>query len=122
MLLTPPETTREFRKTPGTLTTALASVITHAGIDPALEGADLQEALHRAIAMHRCSCTWTKIHAGWVVAVQFPEPRRFFGMTLEEALAWCLTWIMEGGATIPSHDYESPRRSYSAASTSLLVD
>jgi hypothetical protein len=49
--------------------------------------------LHRAIALHRYSCTWTKVHAGWVVSLPFPESRRFFGTTLEEALAWCLAWV-----------------------------
>jgi hypothetical protein len=81
-------------------------VLTQAGIDPALEGADLQEAVHRAIAMRRCSCTWAKVHAGWVVTLQFPEPHRFFGETLEDALTWCLAWIMaeETGRTTWEHE------------------
>ena len=93
-----------------TLTADLAAVLTRAGIDPAQEGADLQEAVHRAIAMRRCSCTWTKIHTGWVVTLQFPEPRRFFGTTLEEALTWCLAWIMAGEMTLPQRDHERPQR------------
>ena len=72
---------------------ARSSVLIQAGIDPRREAADLQEALQRAIAMHRYSCTWTQVPAGWVVAISFPEPRRFFGTTLEEALAWCLAWV-----------------------------
>jgi hypothetical protein len=64
-----------------------------AGIDPRYEAMDLPEALYRAIVMYRYSCTWTQVHAGWVVSLPFPEPRRFFGTTLEEALAWCLAWI-----------------------------
>ena len=91
-------------------TTDLARVLTQAGIDPALEGADLQEAVHRAIAMRRCSCTWAKVHAGWVVTLQFPEPRRFFGTTLEEALTWCLAWIMaeETGRRTRAHERSQP--------------
>ena len=88
------ETKRESHETPGVLVEDLAAVLTRAGINPVLEGTDLQEALHRAISLHRSSCTWTKVHAGWVVTLQFPEPRRFFGWTLEEALAWCLASVM----------------------------
>jgi hypothetical protein len=77
----------------GSPAAALASVMTSAGIDPRYEAAELQEVLHRAIAVHRYSCTWTKVPAGWVVSLPSPEPRRFFGTTLEEALAWCLAWV-----------------------------
>jgi hypothetical protein len=63
------------------------------GSIPCWRGA-LQEAVHRAIALHRRSCTWTEVHAGWVVTLRFPERRRFFGTTLEEALTWCLAWVM----------------------------
>jgi hypothetical protein len=87
------ETRRGSREILGSPAAALASVMTGAGIDPRYEAADLPEALHRAIAMHRYSCTWTKVPAGWVVSISFPEPRRFFGTTLEEALAWCLAWV-----------------------------
>ena len=87
------ETRRGSREILGSPAAALASVMTGAGIDPRYEAADLPEALHRAIAMHRYSCTWTKVPAGWVVSIPFPEPRRFFGTTLEEALAWCLAWV-----------------------------
>jgi hypothetical protein len=87
------ETRRESRESRGSPAAALHSVMTHAGIDPRHEPADLQEALHRAIVMYRYSCTWTQVPAGWVVAISFPEPRRFFGTTLEEAFAWCLAWV-----------------------------
>ena len=87
------ETPRGSHDTLGSPAAALSSVMTHAGIDSRHEAADLQEALHRAIAMHRYSCSWTKVPAGWVVSLPFPEPRRFFGTTLEEALAWCLAWV-----------------------------
>ena len=85
----------------GLTAAALASVMTHAGMDPRHEAADLQEALHRAIAMHRYSCTWTKVPAGWVVSIPFPEPRRFFGTTLEDALAGCLYWVSARETRLP---------------------
>jgi hypothetical protein len=87
------ETSRASRDTHGSPAAALSSVMTDAGMNPRHEPAELQEALQRAIAMHRYSCTWTQVPAGWVVAISFPEPRRFFGTTLEEALAWCLAWV-----------------------------
>ena len=95
-LLENPLGSREPRGSPAA---ALRSVMTDAGIDPRHEPGDLQEALHRAIAMHRYSCTWTQVAAGWVVSISFPEPHRFFGTTLEEALAWCLAWIRAREAT-----------------------
>ena len=95
MLVSTLQKTRGLGELPGTLDPALAAVMTRAGISAELEGPDLQEALHQAIALRRCSCTWTKVQAGWVVTLQFPEPRRFFGLTLEEALAWCLAWVMD---------------------------
>jgi len=90
-----------FHETRGSPAAVFSSVITHAGIDPRHEAEDLQEALQRAIAMHRYSCTWTKVPAGWVVSIPFPEPRRFFGTTLEEALAWCLAWVRERETRLP---------------------
>jgi phage terminase large subunit-like protein len=33
-------------------------------------------------------------HAGWVVMLSSPEAQQFSGRTLEEALAWCLVWLM----------------------------
>jgi hypothetical protein len=87
------ETSRASRDTHGSPAAALRSVMTDAGIGPRHEPAELQEALYRAIVMYRYSCTWTQVPAGWVVAISFPEPRRFFGTTLEEALAWCLAWV-----------------------------
>ena len=95
------ETPRGARESLGSPAAALRSVMTHAGIDPRYEGADLQEALQRAIALDRYSCTWTQVPAGWVVSIPFPEPRRFFGTTLEEALAWCLAWVRARETTLP---------------------
>ena len=95
------ETPRGSREPLGSPAAALRSVMTHAGINPRHEAVDLQEALYRAIVMYRYSCTWTKVHAGWVVSISFPEPRRFFGTTLEEALAWCLAWVRARETTLP---------------------
>jgi hypothetical protein len=75
--------------------------MTHAGINPRHEAEDLQEALQRAIALHRYSCTWTQVAAGWVVALSFPEPHRSFDTTLEEALAWCLAWVQTRDPRLP---------------------
>ena len=95
------ETSRGSHAPLGSPAAALRSVMTHAGIDPRHEAADLQEALQRTIALHRYSCTWTQVPAGWVVSIPFPEPRRFFGTTLEEALAWCLAWVRARETTLP---------------------
>jgi len=54
----------------------------------------LQDALRRAIATRRDSCSWDGDHAGWVVTLHSPEEQDFSGKTLEEALAWCLVWLM----------------------------
>ena len=72
----------------------LRAALTEAGIDPNLEGSALQEALQEAIALRRSSCTWTKVHTGWLVTLHHPERRIFFGASLEEALAWCLVRLM----------------------------
>jgi hypothetical protein len=74
------ESPRRSRATVGSPAAALASVMTHAGINPRHEAADLQEALQRAIALHRYSC---------------------FGTTLEEALAWCLAWVQTRDPRLP---------------------
>ena len=33
-------------------------------------------------------------HACWFVTLSSPEEQTFDGRTLEEALAWCLVWLM----------------------------
>lgn len=71
----------------------LEAMLAEAGIDPALDGPALQEALQRAIALHHGGCTWKPIHTGWVVTLHSPESRTFFGTSLEDALAWCLLWV-----------------------------
>jgi hypothetical protein len=37
---------------------------------------------------------WDIDHASWVVTLHSPEEQNFSGQTLEEALAWCLAWLM----------------------------
>jgi hypothetical protein len=53
----------------------------------------LQNALRAAIAHRRGYCWWTVDHAGWVVTLDSAR-EVFYGRTLEEALAWCLVWLM----------------------------
>jgi hypothetical protein len=36
-----------------------------------------------------------------VVTLHSPEEQDFYGKTLEEALAWCLVWLMAKGAGHP---------------------
>lgn len=69
-------------------------VLTRAGIDPSLGVPALQDALHQAIALRGRACEWTRLYTGWLVTLRYPEHHAFFGQTLEEALAWCLAWIM----------------------------
>jgi hypothetical protein len=76
------------------LASDLAGAVAQAGVDPTLEGRELQDALRRAIATRRGYCDWTVDHAGWVVVLLSPEEQTFYGRTLEEALAWCLVWLM----------------------------
>ena len=64
----------------------LAGTVAHAGVDPTLEGRALQDALRRAIAHRRGSCSWDIDHASWVVTLHSPEEHDFYGTTLEEAL------------------------------------
>ena len=78
----------------GGLASDLACAIAQAGVDPTMEGRALQDALQRAIAAHRGYCSWTVDHAGWVVTLHSPEEHDFYDRTLEEALAWCLVWLM----------------------------
>ena len=72
----------------------LAGTVAWAGVDPSLEGRELQDALRNAIATRRGYCDWTVDHAGWVVTLLSAEEQTFCGRTLEEALAWCLVWLM----------------------------
>jgi hypothetical protein len=67
-----------------------------AGVDPPLAGRALQEALRAAIAPRGGSCWGDVDHAGCtcVVTLSSPEEQTFCGRALEEALAWCLVWLM----------------------------
>lgn len=72
----------------------LAGAVAQAGVDPTLEGRALQDELRRGIATRRGYCSWDVDHAGWVVTLHSPDQQDFYGRTLEEALAWCLVWLM----------------------------
>ncbi|MGH2615456.1 MAG: hypothetical protein ACRDJC_09475 [Thermomicrobiales bacterium] len=72
----------------------LRHTIARAGIDPELEQRPLQDAIRRAIATRRGYCSWDVDQASWVVTLHSPEEQTFHGRTLEEALAWCLVWLM----------------------------
>jgi hypothetical protein len=72
----------------------LAGAVAQAGVDPTLDGRALQDALRAAIATRRGYSSWDVDHAGWVVALHAPEEHDFSGKTPEEALAWCLVWLM----------------------------
>src|SRR5687768_16663071 len=76
------------------LTPDLAGAVARAGVDPTLEDRALQDALRRAIATRRGSCSWGVDHASWIVTLHSPDEHDFYGKTLEEALAWCLVWLM----------------------------
>jgi hypothetical protein len=71
----------------------LAGTVAYAGVDLTLEGRALQDVLRAAIATRGGYCWWDVDHAGWVVTLDSPR-ETFFGKTLEEALAWCLVWLM----------------------------
>jgi hypothetical protein len=75
--------------------------IAYAGVDPTLEGRTLQDALRRAIATRRGNCSWTVDHAGWLVTLSSPDEQKFYRRALEEALAWCLIWLMAKGTGHP---------------------
>lgn len=52
--------------------------------------------LRAAIARHGGYCDWTVDHTGWVITLYFPEERTFSGATLEDGLAACLAWLVDG--------------------------
>jgi hypothetical protein len=74
-----------------------SGTVAQAGVDPMLDGRELQDALRRAIATRRGSFCWTVDHAGWVVTLHSLEEQDFSGRTLEEALAWWLVSLMAKG-------------------------
>ena len=61
----------------------LADAVAQAGVDPTLTGRE-----------RRGSCDWTVDHACWVAMLLSLEEQTFYGRTFEEALAWCLVWLM----------------------------
>lgn len=77
-----------------TLPPELAGAIAQAGVDPTLEGQALQAALRSAIADRRGYVSWDVGEMGWLVVLHHPHDATFHGRTLEEALAWCLVWLM----------------------------
>jgi hypothetical protein len=72
----------------------LARTVAYAGVDPTFESRALQDALMREIAHCRGYYSWDVDDTGWVVTLVAPEQHEFSGRTLEEALAWCLVWLM----------------------------
>ncbi len=72
----------------------LAAAVARAGAAPTAEPRVLQDALKAAIADRRGYVAWDVDHAGWVVELLRPERQAFHGRTLEEALAWCLVYLM----------------------------
>jgi hypothetical protein len=85
---------RRSRNTSIVFAVDLAGAIAQAGIVPTLEPRPLQDAIRASIATRRGYFDWTVDHAGWVVTLYHPDQQEFSGRTLEEALAWCLVWLM----------------------------
>jgi hypothetical protein len=75
----------------------LPDTVAQAGVDLTLEARNLHHALRRAIATRRGCCSWDIDHASWVVTLHSPEEQDINGKTLEDALAWCLVWLMAKG-------------------------
>ena len=72
----------------------LAAAVAGAGVDPTAEPRPLRDALKAAIADRGGYVAWDVDHAGWVVELLALDRERFYGRTLDEALAWCLVWLM----------------------------
>lgn len=72
----------------------LAAVLARAGVDLTAEPRALRDALKGAIADRRGHVSWDVDQIGWRVDLLAPEQESFHGGTLEEALAWCLVWLM----------------------------
>jgi hypothetical protein len=77
-----------------TLASDLAAILANAGLDFTLNGRPLQDAIRSAVAGRGGYLSWDVDHAGWIVTLHHPEEQTCFGRTLEEALAWCLVWLM----------------------------
>ena len=72
----------------------LAAAVARVGVDPTVEPRPLQDALEAAIADRRGYVAWDVDGLGWRVDLLSPDRESSWGGTLEEALAWCLVWLM----------------------------
>ena len=72
----------------------LAAAVARAGVDPTAESRALQDALKAAIADRRGYVVWDVDEIGWRVDLLRPDRESFHGGSLEEAVAWCLVWLM----------------------------
>jgi hypothetical protein len=72
----------------------LASAITCAGVDPSLPRSPLLEALRSAIADRGGYFSADEDERGWVVSLLRPEPAEFRAVEPDQALAWCLVYLM----------------------------
>jgi hypothetical protein len=54
----------------------------------------VRDALRKAIATRRGSCSWDVDHVGWVVTLHSPEVQHCYGRALDDPLNWCLVWLM----------------------------
>ncbi len=72
----------------------LSAAVARAGVDPTAEPCPLQDALKAAIADRRGDVAWDIDELGWHVDLLRPDRESFRGARLEEALAWCLVWLM----------------------------
>ena len=72
----------------------LALAVARAGVDPTADRHAVQDALKRAIGDRGGYCDWGYDEVGWVVYLLAPAREEFRGATCQEALAWCLVWLM----------------------------
>lgn len=79
----------------------LVALLEQGGIDLSPERRTVHEALLSAITGRYHAGAWSGDASGWVVEVQIPQQHIFFGQTLEEALAWCLAWMLVTTPTNP---------------------
>jgi hypothetical protein len=78
------------------LPAGLAAAVARAGVNPTADRRTVQDALRRAIAGRGGYVDWDYDEDGWVVFLLAPEREEFRGATVQEALAWCLVWLMVG--------------------------
>ncbi len=85
------------------LPTDLGMTIAWARVDPTLPRKPLLTALRGAIADRGGYVDFDMDERGWVVWLLAPEREEFRAQELEQALAWCLVWLMRdelGGGRI----------------------